>query len=136
MIASSSPLLYAVAINSRHFTTQLIHETQEFVIAVPAAGMGPATHYCGTHSGRDGDKIGPAGLELVPAVKVQTPLIRGAVYNLECTLHSHFETGDHTVFVGLVVAAHLDENAGRRLVNFGGDRWACAQAVPGTAFSP
>lgn len=134
MIASGSPLLYAVAINSQHFTTQLIRETREFVVAVPASGMGPATYYCGTHSGRDGDKIGPAALELLPAAKVQTPLIRGAVYNLECTLHSAFEAGDHTVFVGRVVAAHVDESAGRRLMNFGGNQWACAQTVPETVF--
>ena len=32
-----------------------------------------------------------------------------------------------------VVAAHLDEGAGPRLMNFG-DRWACAQIVPETLF--
>ena len=43
------------------------------------------------------------------------------------------ETGDHVLFVGQVVAAHLDKDAGPRLVNFG-DRWACAQVVPETVF--
>jgi flavin reductase (DIM6/NTAB) family NADH-FMN oxidoreductase RutF len=136
MIASGEPLLYAVAINSHHFTARLIHETREFVVAAPTAGMGAAIHYCGTHSGHNGDKIEPAGLELVPAAQIQTPLIRGAAYNLECALHSAFETGDHTVFVGQVVAAHLDESAGPRLMNFGGDQWACAQVVPETVFRP
>jgi flavin reductase (DIM6/NTAB) family NADH-FMN oxidoreductase RutF len=134
-IASGSPLMYAVAIHARQHTTRLIRETREFVVAAPSAAMAPATAYCGTHSGRDGDKIGPAGLRLVPAASVQVPLLEGAVYNLECTLHTAVETGDHVLFVGEVVAAHLDEEAGHRLMNFG-DRWACAHMVPETVFVP
>ena len=132
-IASGDPLLYAVAINAGHHTTQLIRERGEFVVAAPPAAMGAAVWYCGTHSGREGDKIGPSGLELVPATSVGVPLLKGAVYNLECVLHTQVETGDHVLFVGQVVAAHLDEDAGPRLVNFG-DRWACAQVVPETVF--
>ncbi len=133
MITSGSPLLYAVAINMRHHTTQLIRETGEFVVAAPSAAMGAATLYCGTHSGRNGDKIEPSGLQLVPATLVRVPLLEGAVYNLECVLHTEVETGDHILFVGEVVAAHLDEDAGSRLMNFG-DQWACAQMVIGTVF--
>jgi flavin reductase (DIM6/NTAB) family NADH-FMN oxidoreductase RutF len=132
-IASGTPLLYAVAINARHHTTRLIHETKEFVVAAPSASMAAATLYCGTHSGRDGDKISPSGLELVSASRVQVPLLRGAIYNLECTLHTAVETGDHVLFVGEIVAAHLDKTGGPRLMNFG-DRWACAQIVPETLF--
>jgi flavin reductase (DIM6/NTAB) family NADH-FMN oxidoreductase RutF len=135
MIASGSPVLYAVAINAHHHTTGLIRETREFVVAAPTATMGPATHYCGTHSGRAGDKIEPSGLQLVPATAVQVPLLAGALYNLECVLRMEVETGDHITFVGEVVAAHLDEEAGKRLMNFG-DRWACAQVVAETVFEP
>jgi flavin reductase (DIM6/NTAB) family NADH-FMN oxidoreductase RutF len=135
MIASGSPVLYAVAINAEHHTTQLIRETREFVVAVPSASMGPATCYCGTHSGREGDKIGPSGLELVQATAVQVPLLAGALYNLECCLRTEVETGDHVTFVGEVVAAHVDEDAGERLMNFG-DRWACAQEVGETVYEP
>lgn len=133
MIASGSPPMYAVAINARHHTTQLIRETREFVVAAPPASMGAATLYCGTHSGRDGDKIGPSGLQLVSATSVQVPLLEGVVYNLECVLHTEVETGDHVLFVGQVVAAHLDKDAGYRLMNFG-DRWACAQMIPEIVF--
>jgi flavin reductase (DIM6/NTAB) family NADH-FMN oxidoreductase RutF len=132
-IASGTPLLYAVVINAHHHTTRLIRETREFVVAAPSAAMAAATLYCGTHSGRDGEKIEPSGLELVPATVVQVPLLRGAVYNLECTLHAEVESGDHVLFIGQVVAAHVDDEAGPRLMNFG-DRWAVAQAVPETIF--
>jgi flavin reductase (DIM6/NTAB) family NADH-FMN oxidoreductase RutF len=135
MIASGTPLLYAVAINAGHHTTQLIRETREFVIAAPSVAMAPATLYCGTHSGRAGDKIGPSGLKLLPATQVQVPLLQDAVYNLECVLHSEVETGDHILFVGKVVSAHLDKGAGPRLINFG-NQWAAAQVVQETIFQP
>ena len=132
-IASGTPLLYAVAINAHHHTTRLIRETREFVVAAPSAAMAAAALYCGTHSGRDGDKIKPSGLQLAEASSVRVPLLKGAVYNLECTLHAEVESGDHVLFIGQVVAAHLDDQAGPRLMNFG-DRWAVAQAVPETIF--
>jgi flavin reductase (DIM6/NTAB) family NADH-FMN oxidoreductase RutF len=134
MIASGSPLLYAVAIHRRQYTAQLIREMREFVVAAPSADMAEATLYCGTHSGRDGDKIEPSGLKLAPSAEIETPLLEGAVYNLECRLHSEFETGDHILFVGEVVAAHLDKDTGERMMNFGGDDWACAQIVQETKF--
>ena len=133
MVASGSPHLYAVAIHSRHYTTELIQESGEFVVAAPSAAMADATHYCGTHSGRAGDKIGPSGLDLVPATEIHTPLLKGAVYNLECVLHSQVPCGDHVLFIGEVVAAHVDREAGHRLVNFG-TTWACAHIVPGTEY--
>jgi flavin reductase (DIM6/NTAB) family NADH-FMN oxidoreductase RutF len=61
-------------------------------------------------------------------------LVAGAVYNLECTLHAQVRTGDHYLFVGEIVAAHIDESAGPRLMNFGQGAWACAQMAPGTRF--
>jgi flavin reductase (DIM6/NTAB) family NADH-FMN oxidoreductase RutF len=135
MIASGTPRLYAVAINRGHHTAALITASGEFVIAVPSAGMGKAVLYCGTHSGRDGDKIGPAGLRLAPASEVAVPLIEGAVYNLECTLHSQIPSGDHYIYLGEVVAAHHDEHAGPRLLNFGDGTWACASPVAETRFT-
>ena len=133
-IASGSPVLYAVAIHHRHYTAQLIQETKEFVIAAPSQELAQAVLYCGTHSGHQGDKMGPSGLQLVEAAVVSAPLVAGAVYNLECTLHAQHRTGDHILFVGEVVAAHADEKAGKRLLNFGNNAWARAKMAPDSVF--
>ena len=47
-------------------------------------------------------------------VKVQrgelgVPLIAGALCSLECRIHDQFPGGDHTIFVGEVVSAHVAE---------------------------
>jgi flavin reductase (DIM6/NTAB) family NADH-FMN oxidoreductase RutF len=133
MIASGSPHLYAVAISSQHYTAELIQESGEFVVAAPGAAMAHATYYCGAYSGRDRDKVALAELQLMAADMIETPLLKDAVYNLECRLHSQVRAGDHILFIGEIVAAHLNEEAGPRLLNFG-DKWASAQPVPGTEF--
>lgn len=52
------------------------------------------------------DQIREASLRLKQARRIRPPPLEGAVANLECNLVAHLETGDHTIFVGEVVAAH------------------------------
>lgn len=50
-------------------------------------------------------------------------LLTDAVANFECKLVSELETGDHLLFVGEVVAAHMNEDrAVGRLYSLGDDR--------------
>ncbi len=59
-------------------------------------------------------------LEILPASEVKPPLLGKCIVNLECVLESELVTGDHTVFAGRVVAAHVDESIPGRLMNFSG----------------
>jgi len=70
-----------------------------------------AAQYCGTHSGRTTDKLCKTGLTLIPAQKLSTPLIKEGYAHLECKLVKGMSLGDHTLFVGEVVAVSADENA-------------------------
>lgn len=61
-----------------------------------------------------------------PAKFIKPPLIEDAVANFECKVVSQLDTGDHTIFVGEVVAAYVGDEKKRRLYtldkyrNFGG----------------
>lgn len=134
MVTSGRPLMLAVSIHPRRHTHKLLSEACEFVISFPAVGQGPAVWYCGSHSGRDVDKITNTDLELLPAAKIKTPLLKGAVANFECRLVKQMDTGDHTIFVGEVVAAHIEEETPGRLVNFGDFRYALAEIAEGTLY--
>ena len=133
-VTSGRPLMLAVSIHPHRHTHKLLSEAKEFVIAFPAAGQGPAVLYCGSHSGRDVDKIANTDLDLLPAAEINTPLLKGVVANFECRLVNQMDTGDHTIFAGEVVAAHFDEKASGRLVNFGDPGYALAQIASGTLF--
>ena len=127
MIVSGKPPMFAVAVGHTRYTHELIEKGKEFVIAFPSPGMEAATLYCGTHSGRDVDKIAETKLQIAPAKRVKTPLIKGAVINLECRLDSATRSGDHTVFVGEVLASHIEEAVVKHLVNFGDNHFAVAE---------
>jgi len=130
MFACDDPCLFAVAIHKGHLTHELIQRSGEFVIAVPAPGMEEAIRYCGSRSGRVVDKFATCDLQTLPARRVQPPLIAGAQANLECVLHSQTDAGDHTIFLGQVVAAHEDDTIGARLMNFGDGLFAAAIPAP------
>ena len=66
------------------------------------------TFYCGKTSGRDVDKFKESGLTPAPAKKVKVPIIKECVAHLECNLLNQFEIGDHTLFVGEVIAAYAN----------------------------
>lgn len=132
MFTSHDPPLYAVSVGLTRYTHDVIHETGEFVVAIPVEGMGPDIRITGTQSGPE--KLAQTQFELMPAEVVKAPLIKGALVNLECRLHSSHLTGDHTIFVGEIVRGHHDGPKGRRLLNFGFGTYAVGQMDPDTVY--
>jgi flavin reductase (DIM6/NTAB) family NADH-FMN oxidoreductase RutF len=129
MVASHNPPMFAIGVGHGRYTHALIRGQREFVIAFPGPGLEEAISYTGSCSGRDVvDKVARSGLRLLAANHVQPPLLGGCVVNLECELAGELEAGDHTIFVGRVVAAHVEEEIPARLLNFSG---TFATAVPG-----
>ena len=121
MTTSNDPPLLAISIGLTRYSHQLIDETEEFVVSFPSECTEDAVQYCGSHSGRDVDKFKETGLTKVPSSFVKPPLIGEAVVNMECRLFKKMRTGDHTIFIGEILAAHISE--GRRLItNNGGGR--------------
>ncbi len=127
MIASGDPPMFAVAVGHGRYTHELIARSHEFVVAFPSPGQEEDVLYTGTHSGRDVDKLEHTDFRTRPASKIKTPLLEGCVVNLECALDHQTTAGDHSIFVGRVVASHVDDSIPRRLVNFGGNHFAPAQ---------
>ena len=121
MVAASNPPMFAIAVGHKRYTHQLIQQQKEFVVAVPGPGLVDAIAYTGSCSGRDvKDKLARSGLQTVEAKRVAPPLLLGCVSNLECQLAGELEAGDHTIFLGRVVAAHVDDDVPARLMNFAG----------------
>ncbi len=128
MTASHEPPTFAISVGHTRHTHKLIRGQKEFGVAFPGPGLEEAIEYAGSCSGNDVDKFNHPGLKPLKAKQTSPPLLSGCVVNLECKLESELEAGDHTVFLGRVVAAHVDEDIAARLLNFGeGD---FAQAIP------
>ena len=122
MPASGVPPMIAISVGLTRYSHECVKKCKEFVVVFPAVGQEEATNLCGTKSGRKIDKFKEAGLKAVKAKKVKPPLVDGAVANFECKLVGECDAGDHTIFVGEVVASHVNEDASvERLYNFSGD---------------
>ncbi|MBO3802366.1 MAG: flavin reductase family protein [Candidatus Brockarchaeota archaeon] len=108
MHVSNDPPLVAIGVSPKRHSHRLIEETGEFVVNVPPKALIKQIVLCGESSGRRVDKFELTGLTPIPARKVGAPLIKECVSHLECKVVRRYRTGDHTLFLGKVVAASVD----------------------------
>lgn len=117
---SVNPLLVLVSIGPGRYTHDMIAETGEFVISILNKEQKEISSFCGSRSGRDTDKIAQLKLVTIPSSAVKVPRIAGCVANLECRLVAKYTAGDHTLFIGEVVAADLGKEELKPLLMYRG----------------
>jgi flavin reductase (DIM6/NTAB) family NADH-FMN oxidoreductase RutF len=119
MIASGDPPMMAIAVAKTHYSIKTIRHSKCFTIAFPSAEMADAALFFGSKSGRDTDKFADFDCRTVPAKKVDSVLLADAVANFECLLEWQKPAGDHIIFVGKVVASHINTKPEKRLYAVG-----------------
>lgn len=107
---SFKPPLYGIAIDPKRYSHQLILDSKDFVVNFAEWDILDKLHYCGRRSGRRVDKFKATGLTAIPASKVKAPLIKECYSHLECKLVEYKLYGDHTLFVGKIVAVAANED--------------------------
>lgn len=115
MFASGTPPMMAIAISPKRYTAEAIRHSKCFTLAWPSAEMADDTLFFGTKSGRDIDKLAEAGTKTQPADKIDSVLLSDAVANFECELESETVAGDHIIFIGKVLASHINTETKKRL---------------------
>ncbi len=110
-ISIARPVILGIAIRKATYSHGLISETGEYVVNLPTRDIAEQVWYCGRTSGRDVDKFAGSGLTPLPAKHVRPPLIAECPLNLECKVTGIQVIGDHDLFLGEVVAQHVDEDA-------------------------
>ncbi len=109
MSTSHDPELIAVSVSGARYTYECL--TDEFVVNLPTKELVKHVWTVGTLSGRDNNKFKIAGLTPIPSVEVKPPRIAECVTHIECRIIETLETGDHTIFIGEVVAKSGDRDA-------------------------
>ena len=115
MITSHKPPMMAFSVGLTRYSLNVIREAGEFVIAFPSKLQADETLLFGTMSGRNTDKLKESGISTIPAQKIDCLLLDDAVANFECRLDGEFTTGDHVIFAGEVIAAHVNPDSQGRL---------------------
>lgn len=98
-----------VGMTPPRYSHELVEETKEFVVNVPTMDIVRETLFCGRRTGRIHDKFEETGLTPLPAKMVRPPIIKECVAHLECMVRQQISTGDHTLFVGDVLTAYVNE---------------------------
>ncbi len=110
MFTSHEPAMIAIAIGRGRYSLDAIRNAGEFVVSYPAASMEKEAVLFGTKSGRDADKLKESQVQVEPTTVVDGSLLADAVANFECRLEAELAVGDHVIFVGKVVAAHVNQD--------------------------
>jgi flavin reductase (DIM6/NTAB) family NADH-FMN oxidoreductase RutF len=133
MPTSMRPPMLAISVASRRLSHKMIAETKEFVVNVPTMDIVKETLFCGRRTGRQLDKFKETGLTPLKAKTVMPPIIKECVAHLECKLSQQVTTGDHTIFVGEILVAYVNEgvfdgtydlNKVKPIYHLGGDDFA------------
>jgi len=119
MLTSLVPPMMAFSVGGTRYSLEVLRKVGECVIAFPSENQGKETLLFGTKSGRDTDKLALSGIATSQAKKVNAFLLDDAVANFECRIIGEFPTGDHVIFVGEIIAAHVNPDPVGRLYTVG-----------------
>ena len=120
--------MWVVLVRPSRYTYKLIEEAGEFTVNVPSPDLANAVAYCGSHSGRNEDKLAKLGLTTVSGQEVSSGIIEACPINYECRVvgksdvvpemldeavkSEYYGQGDyHRVYFGQVLAAYADKKA-------------------------
>ena len=109
-VVASKPPLISISVRPSRHSHKLIIAEREFVINIPAKESLREADICGTLSGRDIDKFKRCGFTAIKSSKISAPLIKECPVNIECALKDVVKLGSHDMFIGEVVAVHMDES--------------------------
>lgn len=105
---SHRPALVVVHIAPQRYTHDLIMDTKEFGLSILSEEQVEISQHAGTLSGRNVDKFKSGIIKTKPSKVISAPVLEGCVATMECKLEKAIEMGDHTIFVGRVVALERD----------------------------
>jgi flavin reductase (DIM6/NTAB) family NADH-FMN oxidoreductase RutF len=108
---SFDPPLIGLAVHPGRHTHDMIKASEAFALNVPTRELLHHCMYLGSVSGRDVNKLELTRLPTFRARQVDAPLLEGCAGHIECSVEDAYTIGDHTLFVGKVIAAQVEEDA-------------------------
>lgn len=105
----SEPPIVGISIRPSRYSHRLVKESGEFAVNVPTAEMARAVDWCGNVSGHSENKFTAMGLTPTPTQVIRTAVIQECPVSIECQVIQTLHLGTHDLFLGEVVAVHVDE---------------------------
>ena len=130
-VFSFKPPLLGIGVAPKRFSYGLLKNSHDFAVNIPSRNLLKAVEICGSKSGRRVEKFQASGLTREKADKISAPLIAECPVNIECVKVNELEAGDHTWFVGEIVAARAepDYDSKRDMLLYWGDYHTIGEIV-------
>ena len=109
-VAASNPPTLSISVRPSRYSHAIIKATGDFVVNIPTLDILKEVDLCGIASGKTTDKFKSCGFHPQKASKVSSCLIKECPVNIECVLKGEVSLGSHDMFLGRVVAVHVDEH--------------------------
>jgi len=116
-----SPALVGLVIAGGNHSFEMIRQSRECVINLPAAPLLDTVVGIGNCSGADTDKFEKFGLTAVPGQEIQAPLIDECIANFECRLVDDAMVEKYNFFIFEVVKAHVSGPRHPEMIHYTGD---------------
>jgi flavin reductase (DIM6/NTAB) family NADH-FMN oxidoreductase RutF len=110
-IVSKTPPTVAVSLHRDRQTLANIMTSGVFSVNMVPTALAVAADACGLVSGKRTDKHSLTGLEIVPGILGDNPLVAESPLNVECRYLRQFELGDYRLIMGEIVEIHASESA-------------------------
>lgn len=107
---SINPPLYGVSIAPGRYSHEIIEKSGEFGVCFMDFDDVEKVLTAGRVSGRKIDKFEKLDLQRHESSEISAPLLTNSISALECEITDSPKLGDHTFFVGKIVAAWVKEN--------------------------
>ena len=130
MQISYAPLLIAVFIHESAATFRNIKESKEFGVNVASDDQASLVNIAGGYSRFEIDKIKiKNSFSFIRSRHIKASMIAGCIINAECKLLAMKKLGDHTMFVGRVIAIKHDKTK-RPLIYHAGKYYKIGSVMP------
>jgi flavin reductase (DIM6/NTAB) family NADH-FMN oxidoreductase RutF len=118
MPISRAPAIVGIALAKKHYSSELILKSKEFIINVPQWELLNKVVFCGKVSGRNCEKFKEVSFTPTTARSLRHCKAVGECMGfIECQLQDAQAIGDHYLFSGIVTCAYADDSY------FHGDMW-------------
>lgn len=108
---SYTPFLYGISIGQERFTHRMLHQSNSFTVNFLSYDHIRLVRSLGRSSGAEMDKEKEFCIDYVSGKKTGAPIMVLAYCTFECSKQGAWLFGDHTLFVGEIVAIEINENA-------------------------
>lgn len=106
----SDPPMLSISVRKNRASHAMLVETGEFVVNLPTEKMVKELDKAGVLSGKNVNKWELLNLHPEEGKSVSAPLVKECPVNIECKVEQVLELGSHDLFLGKVLAVHVEDS--------------------------